>query len=222
MVAVSLSDMGSAVRLVVSYDASGLRVFAEAAETLVRPSLYERALHEGVRAAGDKVRTVIRKTLYHQMGVRTYGRIVRATRSYIPARMQYAIDGSGKGLPITDFSVRAKKRASLRWSPSEHWRVQTRGKDGRFGVIKKADEAGVTAKPWRVVHNFKRSFVDSSGVFRAMLPGKTKGRGRKLYGPSVAKEIVRGATAEAFERDGQRELQIQVGKKLARILAGSG
>lgn len=214
--------MAASIQIVARYDGSGLLTMMRSAQTLASPARYERALHEGVRAAGDKVRTIVRRSLHQQMGTKRYGDIVKATRSYIPGRMQYAIDGNGKGLPIASFPVRAKKRASLRWSPSEHWRVQRRGKDGRFGAIKAGDEAGVTAKPWRVAHTFKRSFVDGAGIFRAMLPGKTKGRGRQLFGPSPAKEIVRGATAQAFERDGQRELQIQVGKRLARILAGSG
>jgi hypothetical protein len=209
------------IQIYVHFDGAGLRTMMRSAETLATPAKYERALHEGVRAAGDKVRTVVRKTLHKQMGTKKYGMIVKATRSYIPAPMSYAIDGAGKGLPITDFPVKGSKAASVRWSPKEHWRLQKRSKDGRFGAMKAGNDAGVTGRPWSVVHRFARSYQDGEGVFRAHLPGKKKGKGRRLFGPSPAKEIIKDATAAAFERDGPRELETQIGKRLARILAGA-
>lgn len=211
--------MVDAVRIVARYDGSGLLTMMRSAQTLASPARYERALHEGVRAAGDKVRTVVRKALHKQMGAKRYAAIVKATRSYIPGRMQYAIDGSGKGLPIKEFPVRARKVDPRRLHSKLVWMVQKRDKRGRFKPLKPLGD-NVTANVWGVVHRFKRSYEGRDGVFRAILPDHPRGKGRRLFGPSPAKEIIKAETAAAFNRDGPRELDTQIGRRLARILAG--
>lgn len=208
-------------QLIAAYDPSGVRKMMGAVERLSNVDKIERALHEGVRAAGDKVRTQVRRALHRQMGTKKYGTIVKATRSYVPGRMAYAIEGSGKGLPIEEFPVSASDdiRLRWRWSPKWHWRLQSRQANGRFGAIDASStgKAGVVAQPWRVTHPFKRSFVDMQGVYRAALPGK-RGRGRKLYGPAAWKEIVRGETVATFQRIAPREMEAQIGKRLARLV----
>ena len=196
--------------IVVTYDGRGVASMLSSAMLLASPGRLERALHEGVRSAGDKSRTVVRKSLHQQMGTKRYGTIVAATRSFIPAPMTYVIEGSGKGLPIIEFPVR-RSRAKGRT-----WRNQPRDGAGRFGPLPPSDIGFVTARPWRVEHNFKRSFVAADGTFKARLPGST--RKRKLFGPSVAKEIVKDATRAAFETTASREMDLQIGKRLARIL----
>ncbi len=208
-------------QLIAAYDPSGVRKMLGAIDRLSNVDKVERALHEGVRAAGDKVRTQVRRSLHRQMGTKKYGTIVKATRSYIPARMAYAIEGTGKGLPIQEFPVKASDdiRMRWRWSPKWHWRLQSRQSNGRFGRIEltSTGRAGVVAQPWRVTHAFKRSFVDAQGIYRAALPG-TRGKGRKLYGPAAWKEIVRGETVAMFQSLAPKEMQAQVGKRLARLL----
>lgn len=210
-------------QLITTYDGKGVRRMLDATAALASPGKIERSLHEGVRAAGDKIRTVVRRRLHAQMGTKKYGTIVKATRSYIPGRLMYGIDGQGKGLYIDEFPVRAGKREAKRFDPREQWRRQPRDAHGRFGKLPKtwADEldgpGGVSASPWRVVHKFKRSYVDGEGVYRARRPGK-KGKGRKLYGASAAKELVKGETRSTFEREAPREMDLQIGKRLARLL----
>ncbi|TPQ51970.1 hypothetical protein C2U72_05570 [Prosthecomicrobium hirschii] len=196
--------------IVVSYDGRGVASMLTAATLLASRDRLGRALHEGVRAAGDKTRTVVRKTLHQQMGTKRYGTVVAATRSFIPGQMTYVIEGRGKGLPIIEFPVRGS-RAKRRT-----WREQPRDAAGRFGLLPPTDIGFVTAQPWRVAHTFKRSFVAADGTYKARLPGST--RKRKLFGPSVAKEIVKGATRAAFEATAPREMDVQIGKRLARIL----
>jgi hypothetical protein len=213
--------VADAIQIVARYDGSGLLTMMRSAETLASPARYERALHEGARAAGDKVRTVVRKALQRQTGVKRYAVIVKATRSYIPGRMQYAIDGSGKGLPITDFPVRARKVDPRRFHPKLIWQIQKRDKMGRFKGLKPLGD-NVSANVWGVAHRFKRSYEGRDGIFRAILPEHPRGKGRRLFGPSPAKEIVKAETAAAFNRDGPRELDLQIWRRLARILAGGG
>ena len=199
-----------AASIVVTYDGRGVASMLFAATLLASPDRLGRALHEGVRAAGDKTRTVVRKSLHQQMGTKRYGAIVAATRSFIPGPMTYVIEGSGKGLPIIEFPVRGSR------AKGRTWRDQPRDGAGRFGPLPPSDIGFVTARPWRVAHTFKRSFVAADGTYKARLPGST--RKRKLFGPSVAKEIVKGATRAAFETTAPREMDLQIGKRLSRIL----
>lgn len=70
---------------------------------------------------------------------------------------------------------------------------------------------GVVASPWRVTHAFKRSFVDDKGIFRAGLPGQKRGKGRKLYGAALWKEIIKDQTLRTFEAEAPREMLIGSG-----------
>ena len=194
----------------VTYDGRGVASMLSAATLLASPDRLGRALHDSVRAAGDKTRTVVRKSLHQQMGTKRYGTIVAATRSFIPGPMTYVIEGRGKGLPIIEFPVRGSR------AKGRTWRDQPRDAAGRFGPLPPSVIGFVTARPWRVAHNFKRSFVAADGTYKARLPGST--RTRKLFGPSVAKEIVKDATLAAFETTAPREMEVQIVRRLARIV----
>ena len=196
--------------IVVTYDGRGVASILTAATLLASPDRLGRALHEGVRAAGDKTRTVVRKALHQQMGTKRYGTIVAATRSFIPGPMTYVIEGRGSGLPIVEFPVRGSR------AKSRTWKDQRRDAAGRFGLLPPSDIGFVTARPWRVAHSFKRSFVAADGTYKARLPGSQ--RARKLFGPSVAKEIARDATRAAFEATAAREMDRQLAKRLARLV----
>jgi len=60
-----------------------------------------------------------------------------------------------------------------------------------------ATAAGVEAEPWGVAHLFKRSFAMAKG-FRARLTSR-RFPIRALYGPSIAKEIGKDKSLNAFE-----------------------
>lgn len=205
--------------LVTTYNPTGILRMIAATGKLKSGANVTRTLSQGVRKAGNKVRTIVRRELKAQTGAKRYGTIVKATRSFIPAPAVYVIEGTGKGLPITEFGPKASAKIdSRRFSRRQHWMFQPRVGGGRFGKMPPLPNGGVTATPWNVAHAFKRSYQDEAGVFRARLPGQKSGKGRKLYGPAIWKEIVKDQTAAAFQSQGPRFLDEEVGRELRRLL----
>ncbi|ACL55637.1 hypothetical protein [Methylobacterium nodulans] len=167
---------------------AGLSGFATAIGTL--PAKAQRAMAEGLNEGGDKTRTPVRRDLREQTNVLRYGTIVSRTktRRAYPGHLEYAIDGTGKGLPIKEFPVRAAAR-----SP-------------------------VTAQPWGVAHTFARSFKTSAkGLLRARL-GPERFPIRALYGPAIPKEIIKDRVAAHFEATAPGLVEAAVLKRLARLL----
>lgn len=78
----------------------------------------------------------------------------------------------------------------------------------------------IIASPWGVVHAFKRSFVKpDNGSFVARLSSK-RFPIRKLFGPSLAKEIVKDQSLAAFEAGVAADVVPAIEKRLARLLGG--
>ena len=76
----------------------------------------------------------------------------------------------------------------------------------------------VTASPWGVARVFKRSFVrPDTGAYSARLSSK-RFPVRKLFGPSIAKEIVKDQSLAAFEAGVRSDVIPIIEKRLARIL----
>lgn len=180
-----------------------------------------RAMNEGLREGGDKVRTKVRRALKTQTNVKRYGAIVERTSSYA-ADLTYTIRGSSKPLPIPQ-EIPTRGRAGggwMRWSRREHWKLQGRTSGGRFGPLKDV-KPEVTSSPWAVSRTFQRSFVDPKRGMRAAIPGGSgKWSFRKLFGPSVAKEIVKGQSAAAFNASVRADVLPPILKRLARVLPG--
>jgi hypothetical protein len=165
---------------------------------------------------------MVRRALKAQTGVKRYGAIVNATRSFRKG-LAYEIVGTGRGFDIKEFPVRANASRSrllaMRWSRRDHWKLQARRGDGRFGKIKDVGDGGaVRAAPWAVARVFRRSFVDTKGRYRAMIESKGKMVSRPLYGAAVWKEIVKGQTLRVFEADAPRALDDAVSATLARFM----
>jgi hypothetical protein len=177
--------------MLIRIDSRALKQLADRMGRMHGDGRLRRAITEGMREGGDKTRTAVRRALKAQTGVKAYKSITSRTRSFTEdGGLRYVIVGSGKGMPIKEFSTRG-----------------TRGPGG-----------GVTSNPWAVQHKFKRSFVGSgkiAGRLLARLPGPGRktiyvpggmygvrpikvGNLRSLYGPSVAKEIVKDQSASAF------------------------
>jgi hypothetical protein len=76
----------------------------------------------------------------------------------------------------------------------------------------------VSASPWGVMRKFKRSFV-RAGKFVARLSSK-RFPVRRLYGPSIAKEIVKDQSLAAFEAGVRTDIVPEIDKRLARLLSG--
>ena len=174
----------------ITVDPSGLRVFQQAAAALAGPKL-QQALREALSAAGGKARTQVRRALREQTNVKAASDVNVRTRSFMNgSALEYKIEGINKALPID----RVKGLE-----------VQT----GQGG--------GVSAAPWNAPRQFQRSFVlDGKYVART---GPDRFPLRRLWGPSIMKELVKGESKDTFERYATAELEAQVTRKLERLLA---
>lgn len=205
------------MRIVIETDAVLAR-FATAIDKLGDKARLEMA--RGLARGGEKLRTPVRRALKEQTSVKRYGTIVAKTRGWLDAgALEYTIEASGKGLPIQEFAFRfsRSKNAMVRWSKNEHWRLQKRDGMGRFGPLPEIDSKGVSAKMWAKQHAFARSFNHPErGPVMQRVAGK---RGlRKLYGPSLPKELTVDRTADTFQRLARTMVLEQVEKRLARLM----
>lgn len=163
-----------------------------------------RALRQGLQEGGDKTRTKVRRVLKTQMGLKNYGTVVKHTFGGIAANheMAYIIRGEGKGLLIN-------QSLGLRVAAAP---PQKRNRLGQF----MARAIGlVSARPWGVLHRFKRSYTGRSGNPVARRPDGTV---RALRGPSPAKEIVKGRSLSTFEASVATDVRFAIEKRLARLL----
>lgn len=176
------------MRIDVSLDGGGISRFADRLAAV--PQGMKRAAVDGLNEGGDKQRTLTRRDLREQTGVKRYSAVTKRTRTRraTPARLEYVILGEGKGMPIEEFPVRASIGAP------------------------------VTASPWGVAHRFKRSFKTSAkGLLRARR-GASRFPIRSLRGPSIAKEIVKDQTASGFEATAAALVRGAVLKRIGRLL----
>lgn len=177
----------AAVRIMVSADAAIGRFAALLAAV---PAKAKQAFAQGLNEGGDLERTKIRRVLREQTGVKLAGSITKrtATRRAYAGRLEYDVDGTGKGMPIKEFPVSASARRP------------------------------VTAQPWGVAHTFKRSFKTSGqGLLRARI-GASRMPIRALYGPAVSKEIVKDASAAEWQANAAPTVERMVIKRLGRLL----
>lgn len=80
-----------------------------------------------------------------------------------------------------------------------------------------AAAGSIVATPWGVEHRFKRSFVKpDTGAFVARLSSK-RFPIRKLFGPSLAKEIVKDQSLAAFEVGVKADVVPAIEKRIARM-----
>lgn len=76
----------------------------------------------------------------------------------------------------------------------------------------------VSASPWGVMRQFKRSFV-RAGKYLARISSK-RFPVRKLYGPAISKEIVKDQSLDAFETGVRSDIGPEIDRRLARLLSG--
>lgn len=183
-----------------------------AASAQLRGPKAERIIRESLSRVGGKTRTQVRRALRQQAGYKSAAVVNKRTRSYMPSSFEYVIVGTGKGVPIQEVKgVRAGK------ARSGTWRDQPRTAKGRFGRIRGRERGKVTSRAWNVAHRYKRSFRHEGKGLVARLPGESRAL-RKLFGPSVAKEIVKDQALDAFHRTGPQELARILPAKIARLL----
>jgi hypothetical protein len=154
------------------------------------------AIARGLNEGGDKVRTEVKRALWRQTGVRKYSSINSRTADSgkgfaraAPGRLAYQIIATGKGIPIAEFPV----------TNTGH---------------------GIDAKTWGVDHLFQRSFgIKGEGVagFRARLTNK-RFPIRKLYGPSLSKELMKGEASATFHASSAAHVPPAILKQLMKAL----
>lgn len=194
----------------ISQFSSALRSFPSRANTELK-----RGLNEG----GDKLRTLVRRSLKQQVNLKSYGTVVSHTWTKgAGADLTYTIGASGKGLPIDLFPTRysSSPRAAIRWSPKDHWKLQPRNSQGQFGPLADDTSAGVTSNVWNVAHPFKRSFVHPRKGAVAIRPGSRSIRA--LYGASLPKEITKDQSAATFETGVRSVVEPIIVKRLGRLM----
>jgi|GEM_PF-1382904 len=195
------------MRVIITVD-SGIARYAHRLATLADE--LPRAEREGLKEGGDLTRTLIRRTLRSQMNTKGQGVINSHTSGGLAGDKLYIIRGTGHGLPITDFPVKGgrKRRGD--------WHDQPRNAAGQFGPLPDNSAGKVVAQSWGVTHRFKRSYATKSGEFVARLPGTRSVR--KLYGPSVAKEIGKDQSEAAFEAQGAENVERCIIRRISRLL----
>lgn len=127
------------------------------------------AIARGLNAGGEKVRTRVQRELKEQTGVKAY----RSITSRVRTARAFA-GGLAYQIIVTGKGI-----------PVEEFPVAVTAK-------------GVDAKTWGVDHLFKRSFREKDrGGLRARTTS-SRFPIRRLYGPSLPKELGKGSTPGAF------------------------
>jgi hypothetical protein len=202
----------------------------------------DRFKTEAGRAVGDagrRIKTRVQKTVYKQMALKpgTYQKVVvRNTRGFLrPGALKYEIYSHKGGLPIQNY--KGLKALSTRG------KVYKKSNEGRGS----SDRGYVRSGVWNNPRTFKRSFANNNGFF-AMLKKEAKrapkalwtyghktsqprgpdgkfaksnkkyGVVRRLYGPSLAKEIPNGDSLKVFMSEGPVILREKVEKRMSKFM----
>lgn len=200
----------------------------------------KKELMRGLIDAGRKTRTQVQRAVAKQMNVTPggyQGYVTPNMRTFsTEANLSYTIRATGKGSNIETYrGLRAL---------SEGGRTAKRANKGRSI----SDQGFVTSSVWGVPRVFKRSFSSNGGFFalvpgggsgrlpkafwtfgkKADQPRDADGRFaksgqpgfkvRKLYGPALGKELDKDMSLQTFETFGPRELEIQIQKRIAKLI----
>jgi len=162
----------------------------ERLESSRRHAAFRRALNH----TGDKTFTQVKRTLSKQMGL-----------------TQKALMGNGRNLK--------KRRAA---GGALDYQIISHGGAIRLKEFKhRVTSKGLTAYPWGVRHSFKSAFVIpryGGNLYRR----RTSKRFplEALYGPNISKELVKDATAAAFQAIVATELPPRVEHEVRVITSG--
>ena len=151
-------------------DLDQTRVRFEAAVHSVGEQAAVRAFSRALNSEGNKVRTQVRRALRQQTGAKA-ALISSETRTIRSsfANLSYTIEARGDYLGLSHFSPR------------------------QFGY-------GVRAKPWGRWQRFESAFLlGSLGNNAFVRKSKARFPIKKMFGPSIPKELVQDATRAAFE-----------------------
>lgn len=166
----------------------GIAVFTAGVERLASDKT-RAAARMALNDTGRRANTQVKRTLTKQTGLKS-GAIQKGVKQQFAsnARLEFRIIGTGKHFGLTDFGARQGKR-------------------------------GVSAAPWGTRRIFPRTFLApklGNQVFvrlgRARLPIK------KLWGPSIPREMVRDQVPKTFTSMAATILPAQLRRQLARLM----
>lgn len=148
-----------------------------------------RAFAAAVNHEGDKGRTQVKRALVRQTGVK-YNSIEQGMRTLRahPNSLAYQLEQSGNETNISEFGAKATGK-------------------------------GVSASPWNKRRVFTSSFrVEKAGGKVFLRIGKSRYPIKQIYGPNIAREIIKDESGETWESTGS-QLSDRVGHELNRILS---
>ena len=175
---------------VIIRDLDQTRRHFENAVRLVGEQEATKAFNRALNSEGDKVRTLVRRSLRQQTGAKQ-DLINRQTKSFRSSfsSLTYTIQAQGDHVGLSHFNPR------------------------QFSY-------GVRAKPWGRSQRFEKAFLITSlhdNVF--VREGKSRFPIRKMFGPSIPKEIMRDATRDGFEA-AQPNVLAEARRQLQRMIEG--
>ncbi len=151
------------------------------------------ALRRALNHTGDKVHTIVLRTLSDQIGapqaiIRRYGNITKIRANN--ASLTYTIRASGGPIPIKHFRT-----------------YQTR--------------KGVSASPWKNRKTYRSGFIVASlGGHAFWRTGRKRLPIEHIAGPNVPKEMVKDASAAAFHAVTASHLPRRVEHEIRRLTNG--
>ena len=165
--------------------------WADAVEKLGSERAAHNAYRRGINKIGDKARTQVKRALAKQTGLKQsdlikYGAFGESRANY--STLAYAITSKGGYVPLKAFGARQFS-----------WGVQARpwGKSQRFKGTFIFAGTPTSGKPVAGGHVWHRRTQASRPI-------------EKMFGPAVPVEMVKGASAKAFE-----DATLELGQRIA-------
>lgn len=162
-----------------------------------------RLMAMALNTEGNKGRTQVRRALMAQTGIRSHqiGKSLKTIKA-APGRLEYKIEAKAGETNISQFGLK------VTWHEGS-----------AMGQIRKLQT--VSAAPWNVRRTFPGAFSIARFGGRVF---KREGAGRfplkPVYGPNLAREIVKAQTKTEFETIGPKVVT-EVGRLLGLVLGGS-
>jgi hypothetical protein len=131
-------------------------------------------LPKAINSVGDRVFTAVKRTLSQETG-----------------------------MPSARVAKVLRKSIAVPWRPV--WRLIARDRYTSLKDFRPSDRSGrgITASPWNRTRLFRGTFFGPGGHVYRRIPGRVKGereRIKKLYGPALPVEMIRGQAATVFEQ----------------------
>jgi hypothetical protein len=150
--------------------------------------LARRVMMRTLNHEGDKGRTQVKRALVRQTGIK-YGLINKAvgTVRATPVLLEYVLKATGDETNLNLFNARQGKR-------------------------------GVNAAPWGRRQIFEHAFMVPAYGYRVYVrTGDDRGPLKALFGPNIARELVKDETADTFRR-GSAGIATRIAHEISRVL----